>query len=116
MPLAADACVRLVHAPVWTHRLAIAARCIAEQWQEALHPAIDRALVDEDAALRQPFADFGIAQAVADIPANREGDDVVWKRAAGERRDRAAGEAATAVTSAEPLAAELGSPVLCDDF
>jgi hypothetical protein len=41
--------------------------------------------MDEDAALRQPFTDFGIAEAVTYIPADGQSDDVVWEPATGER-------------------------------
>jgi hypothetical protein len=64
--------------------LAVLAGYLPEQRQIALHPAIDSALIDEDAALRQPFTDFGVAEAITHVPADGQGDDVVWKRATRE--------------------------------
>jgi hypothetical protein len=86
MPATADARVGLIHSPVWANRLAVLAGSLAEQRQIALHPAIDRALIDEDAALHQPFTDFGVAEAVTHVPADGEGDDVVRERATRECR------------------------------
>jgi hypothetical protein len=50
-PMAADPGVRLVHPPVRTDRLAVLASHVAKQRKEALHPTIDGALIDQDAAL-----------------------------------------------------------------
>jgi hypothetical protein len=68
-----------------TNRVAVLTGHLAEQRQEALHPAIYGALVDQDAALLQPFTDFGVTEAVAYIPANGQDDDVVGERATRER-------------------------------
>src|SRR5262245_31508077 len=47
VPAPANASVRFVDPPIGPHRLAVSASQVAEQGQEALHPAIDRALVDQ---------------------------------------------------------------------
>src|SRR6266536_1427789 len=85
VPTAADPSVGLVHSPVRTYRLAVLAGDLAEEWQEPLHPAIDGALINQDAALGQPFTDFCVTEAVAYIPADGERDDVVGERATRER-------------------------------
>lgn len=74
----------------------------------ALDPAVDRALIDQDPALSHPFADLGVAQPKADVPADSQRDDIVVEGAIRERRCRATGETAGALATAETLAAELG--------
>jgi hypothetical protein len=64
---------------------------LAKQWKEALHPAVDGALIDQEAALGQPFTDFGVTEAVAHVPADRNGDDVIREGATRERQTRAPG-------------------------
>src|SRR5215468_7043441 len=98
--------------PVGTDRVAVFSRRLAKQRKEALHPAIDGALIDQDAALGQPLADLGVAQPVAHIRAHGQGDDVVWEAAARERRTRALHVTPTAVATAEQRAAELGGPIV----
>jgi hypothetical protein len=112
VPAAADPSVGFVDSPVLTAPPLELASCLVGQRQIALHPAIDGALIYQDAAFGQPFADFRVTEAVAHIPANGEGNNVVWRGAARERRTRASREPPTAATTAEPLAAELGGPVL----
>jgi hypothetical protein len=84
----------------------VLSRCLAEERQAALHPPIHGALVDQDAALSQAFADFGIAQAVAHLPAHGHGADVLSNDPAGQGRARSPREASPAVSAAEALAAE----------
>src|SRR5215470_5575222 len=62
VPASADASVRLVHPPVGTDRVAVCSRRLAKQRKEALHPAINDALIDQHAALGKPLAHFGVAQ------------------------------------------------------
>jgi hypothetical protein len=64
VPASANAGVGLVHPPVGTNRLTRPASRVLEERQEALHPAVDGALIDEDAAFGQPFTDFGVTKAV----------------------------------------------------
>jgi hypothetical protein len=85
VPAAADPSVGLVYSPVRTHRRSILASYLAEQRQIALHPAVNGALIDQDAALGQPFTDFGVTEALAQIPADGQGDDVVREGATRER-------------------------------
>ena len=77
MPAAADARVGLVDTPVRAYRLPVPSRSLSEERKEALHPPIDRALVNEDAALGQPLADFGVTEPLTHVPADRQRDDVV---------------------------------------
>src|SRR6266542_825942 len=112
VPAAADPSIGLVDSPVLTDRRSKLASCLAKQRQIALHPAKDGALIDKDAAFGQPFANFRVTKAVAHIPASGEGNNVVRKGAARERRTRASGEATTALATTEPLTAQLGGPIL----
>ncbi len=48
-----------------------------EQREEALDPAIHGAAVHDEAALREPLDNVGIAQAVADVPAHSQGNDLI---------------------------------------
>ena len=50
----------------------------AKQREEALDPAIHGAAVNNEAWLGEPFHDIGIAQAVANVPADRQSDDVQY--------------------------------------
>src|SRR6266852_4099535 len=55
VPAAADPSVGLVDSPVLTHGRSKVASWLAEQRQIALHPAIDGALINQDAVFGQPF-------------------------------------------------------------
>jgi hypothetical protein len=77
VPAAADPSVGLVYSPVRTHGRSILASYLAEERQIALHPAIDGALISEDAALGRPFTDFSVTEAIAHVPADGRGNDVV---------------------------------------
>jgi hypothetical protein len=50
----------------------------AEKRKKALNPTIDGAAVHDQASLGEPFDDIGIAQAVANVPADRQSDDVQY--------------------------------------
>ena len=79
VPMSTDPSVRLVDSPVWTHGMAVPSSNLAEHWQEALHPALDSALVDQEATLGQPFAHLRVTEAIAHVPADGQGDDLVRK-------------------------------------
>ena len=49
-----------------------------KQWQETLGTPVDGAAVHDEASLGEPFHDIGIAQAVANVPADRQSDDVQY--------------------------------------
>ena len=49
----------------------------AKQREEPLGPAVEGAPVHDEASLSEPLDNVGIAQAVANIPADRQGDHVV---------------------------------------
>ena len=74
----------LVHTPARPDQRAVPARRGDEAGGERLHPVVDRARVDDDVALGEPLGNLGVAQAVAHIPADGEGDHLVGKAAPGE--------------------------------
>jgi hypothetical protein len=57
---------------------------VGQQRGEPLHPAVDRHVVDLDAALGQQLFDVAIGQAEAEVPADRDDDDVGREAEAGE--------------------------------
>ena len=82
VPAATNASVGLVDAPIRTDRIAVLAGHFTEQRQEASDPAVDRALIDQDATLSQPLADFGVAQSVTDVLPHGQHNDLVSEGAA----------------------------------
>src|SRR5690348_5326443 len=54
--------------------------CVDEQWREALHPAVDRDVIDLDAPLGQQFFHVAVGEPVTQIPTNRNHDPSGAKR------------------------------------
>jgi hypothetical protein len=81
-----------------------------QQWREAQHPPIDGDIVDLDATLDQEFFDVAIRQAVAEVPAHRQHDDVGWGTEAGEGRAGGWSRTRAASSHAGSLAARRRSP------
>src|SRR6266511_4322207 len=116
MPTAANASVGLVDPPVWTDGVMVLSSSLANYRKKTLHPTVDGALIDKDATLGQQFTNLGVAEAVANVSADGQGDNVVRKAATRERRTGALGEAPTTLATAEPLATELGGAILGHGF
>ncbi len=68
---------------------------------EGADPIVDRARIDGDAAFGQPLRHFDIAEAIAELPADRERDDVVREAIAAESGGRSCGYATS--TGAAPI-------------
>ncbi|CAA9288030.1 MAG: hypothetical protein AVDCRST_MAG93-3688 [uncultured Chloroflexia bacterium] len=49
----------------------------SKQRQETLDPAVDGAAVDHATTFCKPLDDVGVAQAVANVPANCQSDDII---------------------------------------
>src|SRR3712207_7108540 len=97
IPLAStDLEIGLVHAPSPTDGGAVPARRGDEAGGEGAHPGINGARVDADAALSQPFGHISIAEAIAEIPADGEHDDVLREPIPTEGGLRPLGQAAAA--------------------
>ena len=86
-------------------------RRLPEAGQEALLPAVDRAAVDGDAALGQPLDHVGVAQAVACVPPDGQGNDVVREVVPREGTGGAGGEPAATIAAAPTLPAQPRLPI-----
>ena len=115
-PAPADLEQRLVHPPPGARSGAVRAGGLDEAGREGLDPIVDRARVDRDAPLGQQLGDLDVAQAIAEVPAHREGDDVVREPVAAEGRAGPRGHPSAAPGAAIELAADpvppgLGEPL-----
>jgi hypothetical protein len=61
---------------------------LGQQRREPQHPPVDGDMVDRNAALGEQLLDVAIRQAVAQVPAHCQHDDVGWEAEAGEGRPR----------------------------
>jgi hypothetical protein len=55
---------------------------------DGLDPVIDSTGIDDYTALGQPFSNLYITETVVEIPAHREGKDVIGEAVASERQTR----------------------------
>jgi hypothetical protein len=76
---AADPDVRLVHEPPVPDGVPGRTRCVDELRSEGLYPAIDRDVINLDAALAEQLFDIAVGQAVAQVPAHRDRDHLTGK-------------------------------------
>jgi len=81
-PLTTD--IRLINAPCGPNRASMEAGSLAKQRQETLDPSVDGAAVHDETSLREPSDDIGVAHTIADIPVNRQSDDIVEKAMMGK--------------------------------
>ncbi len=95
-----DLQIGLIHAPAMTNEGAMCARRRNEPWGERAHPVVDRTRINADATLSQPLSDLSIAQPIAEIPPNSEGNDVIREAVAAEGRGGAIGDAADTAAAA----------------
>jgi hypothetical protein len=89
-PPAGDLHIRLVHQPAVTDGVPARPGGIGEQGREPLDPPVDGDMVDLNAPFGEQFLDVAVGQAEAQIPANREHDDIGWE-AEPAKADRVAG-------------------------
>ncbi len=87
-PATRDLHMGLVHRPAISHGVAAWPGGLGQQRREPQHPAIDRDVVDLDAALGEQLLDVAVRQTEAQIPADRQDDHVGWEAEAGEGRPR----------------------------
>ncbi len=78
-PLPVQTGVRFIDAPLHANRSTMRTGSFPKQREEPLDPAVDRAAVDDEASLYEPLDHIGVAQAEANVPADRQGDHVVRK-------------------------------------
>ena len=77
-PPASNLDVRFVDKPTIAWGVPAGSGRINQQWGEPVHPAINRDVIDGDAALSQQLLDVTVRQAVPQIPPDRH-QDHVWR-------------------------------------
>jgi hypothetical protein len=95
--------VRFINAPRGADWASMRTGSFSEQRQEALNPAIDGATVDHKTTFSEPLDNVGVAQAIPNIPPDRQGDHVIREAVV---RESAGG------TGSEPPSAGVASPAL----
>jgi hypothetical protein len=85
-PSAGDLHIGLVHLPAISHAMPARPGGLGQQRHEPQHPPVDGDVVDLDAALGEEFFDVAVGQAEAQVPADREDDDIWWETKAYEGR------------------------------
>ena len=107
-PPSGDLHVGFVDLPAIADAVAAGPGSLGQQGREALDPAVDRDVVDLDAAFGQQLLDVAVRQREAQVPAHGQHDHVGWEAEAGERSPYDRGEAGTASSHSDSLPA-LGS-------
>ena len=88
-PAAGDLHIGLIDEPAIASGMPCRASCVDELRGEGLHPAVDRDVVDSNAAFGQQLFDIAVGQAVAQLPPHRDRDHLPREAVAGRRgRDR----------------------------
>ena len=108
-PPAGDLHIRLVDLPAVTDGMPTRPSGVGQQRREPQHPAVDRDVVDLDPALGQQLLDVAVGQAEAQLPADREDDDIKVEAEAGKGGPRS-GRARVASSHPGSLAARTRSP------
>jgi hypothetical protein len=75
-PLPGDLDVGVVDLPTISHQVAAGSGNLGQQRREPHHPPVDRDVIDLDAPLGEQFLDVAVGQAKAQVPADRQDDDV----------------------------------------
>jgi hypothetical protein len=83
-PVASDLHVGLVHEPASSNMMTAGSRGLGQQRREPLHPPVDSDVVDLDTALGEQLLHVAVRQAEAQVPADRQHDDVGRETEAGE--------------------------------
>ncbi len=79
-------------------------------------PAIDRTVMNNEAALGEPRTHIGGAEAVANVPADGEADDVIREAVACERTHRAGGEVTSPAMTSPALTSQPGLSIFSGRF
>src|SRR5829696_8686694 len=104
-PLAGDLHVGLINLPAIPHQVPAWPSGVGQQRREPLHPAVDANVVDLDAPLGEQLLDVAVGQAKAQVPADRDDDDIGWEPEASEVRLWNQSRTRTARSHAASLAA-----------
>ena len=84
-PLPSDLHVSLVDEPTTTDRAAARSSGVDQHRGEALHPSIDRHVIDLDTALGQELLHIAVGQPVSQVPTHRQQDHLRREPAANKR-------------------------------
>jgi hypothetical protein len=104
-PPSSDLHVGLVCEPASPNPMAAWSDSLDKQWREPLHPAVDADVVDLDATLCEELFDVSIGKAEAQVPPDRQHDDVGWEAVTGERGPRSWRRSRATSSHADSLAA-----------
>ncbi len=89
LPGAFDVHICLVHSPAGTDRAPAGAKLLIQQRDVSNHPAIQRGMVNLDAAFFHHFLELPIADRIGHIPADAPQDNLTFKMVALELDHRA---------------------------
>ena len=95
-PLPSHLHVGLVDLPAVTDGVPTRPSGLGQQRREPQHPPVDRDVVDLDPALGEELFDVAVGQAEAQVPADREDDDIRWEAEAGKGGPRSGSRARAA--------------------
>jgi hypothetical protein len=85
-PLAGDLHIGLVDLPAISNTVAARPSSLGQQRCEPLHPAIDGDVVDLDTPFGEQLLDVAVGKAKAQVPVDRDDDDIGWEPEASEVR------------------------------
>jgi hypothetical protein len=68
--------VGFIDEPAVADAMTARASCLDDEQGEALHPPVDRDVIDLDAAFGEGFFNIAVGQAVAEVPAHCQQDHV----------------------------------------
>jgi hypothetical protein len=109
-PLPSHLGVGLVDLPAVTDGVPTRPSGLGQQRREPQHPPVDRDVVDLDPAFGEELFDVAVGQAEAQVPADREDDDIRWEAEAGIGGPRSASRARATGSHTGSLAARTRSP------
>lgn len=107
-PASLEPDICLVNPPFCADWTSMSAGSLTEEWQKPLDPAIHGAPVNHQASLGEPLDDIGGAQAVANVPANCQSDNIIGEGVVGESTARPDSKPASARIAAPSLFAKSG--------
>lgn len=85
-PDAGDLDIGLVDEPAILGQMPTGPRCVDQQWREALHPSVERDVVDLDATLGEQLFEIPVGQPVAQVSAHPQQDHLGREPESSEAR------------------------------
>jgi hypothetical protein len=108
-PLPCDLHIGVIHGPAISYSVPAGPGDLGQQRREPLHPPVDSDVVDLDPSFSEQLLDVAVRQSEAQVPADREDDDVWWEAEAREGGPRGQSRARAAGSHAGSLAARTRS-------